>query len=168
MSIHPLVSQLRFARGEFERCLEGVSEADAAQRLLPMNCISWFVGHLANQEQAYWVLIAQDKLVVPGLNDLVGFGKPASTPPLSEMWTAWRTVTTAADRFLESLSADRLVGHMMFKGKSRPESIGTMLQRNIYHYWFHTGEAHAVRQQLGHTNLPDFVGDMTSAIYRPE
>ncbi len=168
MSIHPLVTQLRFARGEFERCLEGVSEADAAQRLLPMNCISWFVGHLANQEQAYWVLIAQDKLVVPGLNDLVGFGKPASTPPLSEMWTAWRTVTTAADRFLESLSADRLVGHMMFKGKSRPESIGTMLQRNIYHYWFHTGEAHAVRQQLGHTNLPDFVGDMTSAIYRPE
>ncbi len=168
MSIHPLVSQLRFARSEFVRCLEGVSEADAAQRLLPMNCISWFVGHLANQEQAYWVLIAQDKLVVPGLNDLVGFGKPASTPPLSEMWTAWRTVTTAADRFLESLSADRLVEHMMFKGKSRPESIGTMLQRNIYHYWFHTGEAHAVRQQLGHTNLPDFVGDMTSAIYRPE
>ncbi len=127
MSIHPLVSQLRFARSEFVRCLEGVSEADAAQRLLPMNCISWFVGHLANQEQAYWVLIAQDKLVVPGLNDLVGFGKPASTPPLSEMWTAWRTVTTAADRFLESLSADRLVEHMMFKGKSRPESIGTML-----------------------------------------
>lgn len=168
MSNHPLVTQLRFARSEFVRCLEGVSEADAMRRLLPMNCISWFVGHLANQEQAYWVFIAQDKIVVSSLNDLVGFGKPASTPPLSEMWTAWRTVTAAADSFLDTLSVDRLVEHMMFKGKPRPESIGTMLQRNIYHYWFHTGEAHAERQQLGHTNLPDFVGDMTSAIYRPE
>ena len=165
---HPLITQLRFARSEFIRCLDGVSEADATRRLLPMNCISWYVGHLANQEQAYWVFIAQDKIVVPGLNDLVGFGKPAVTPPLSEMWTAWQGVTAAADIFLESLTTDRLAEHMLFRGKPRPESIGTMLQRNIYHYWFHTGEAHAVRQQLGHTALPDFVGDMTSAVYRPE
>jgi hypothetical protein len=40
--------------------------------------------------------------------------------------------------------------------------------RNIYHYWFHTGEAHAVRQMLGHTDLPQFVGGMESAAYRPE
>jgi hypothetical protein len=43
-----------------------------------------------------------------------------------------------------------------------------MLMRNIYHYWFHTGEAHAIRQILGHTQLPDFVGDMTVAMYLPE
>jgi uncharacterized damage-inducible protein DinB len=168
MGVHPLVTQLRFARSEFTRCLGGVSAADATKRLLPMNCISWFVGHLANQEQAYWLFIAQDKIVVPSLNDLVGFGKPASTPPLSEMWIAWRNVTTAADVFLETLTIERLTEHMVFKGKPRPDSIGTMLQRNIYHYWFHTGEAHAVRQQLGHSNLPDFVGDMTNAIYKPE
>jgi len=29
-----------------------------------------------------------------------------------------------------------------------------------YHYWFHIGEAHAVRQMLGHGNLPDFVSDL--------
>jgi uncharacterized damage-inducible protein DinB len=168
MDIHPLVIQLRFARSEFQRCLEGVSAEDAMRRILPLNCLSWYVGHLANQEQAYWVFIAQDKIVAPGLNDLVGFGKPATTPPLADMWAAWRTVTAAADNFLNTLTTARLTEYMTFKGKPRPESIGTMLQRNLYHYWFHTGEAHAVRQALGHTGLPDFVGDMSAAVYRPE
>lgn len=61
----PLVTQLRFARSEFMRCLEGVSPDDAVQRLLPMNCISWIVGHLANQEHRYWVMFAQGKNVAP-------------------------------------------------------------------------------------------------------
>ena len=66
MNCHPLVTQLRFARSEMMRCLEGVSAEDAVRRIMPMNCISWIVGHLANQEQAYWVLVAQGRLVVPG------------------------------------------------------------------------------------------------------
>jgi hypothetical protein len=37
-----------------------------------------------------------------------------------------------------------------------------------YHYWFHLGEAHAIRQMLGHPDLPQFVGDMSRAVYRPE
>jgi hypothetical protein len=43
-----------------------------------------------------------------------------------------------------------------------------MLLRHIDHYWFHTGQAHAVREMLGHKNLPDFVGDMSAALYAPE
>ena len=82
MSVHPLVTQLHFARSEFARCLEGVSAADACRRLEPMNCISWIIGHLANQEHRYWVMAAQERDLAPGLNDLVGYGKPASTPPL--------------------------------------------------------------------------------------
>ena len=58
---HPLVVQLRFARSEFLRCLEGVSSDDARVRLEPMNCISWIIGHLAVQENAYWNVIAQGK-----------------------------------------------------------------------------------------------------------
>ena len=34
---HPLVNQLRFARRELIRCLEGVSQDDAIRRLEPMN-----------------------------------------------------------------------------------------------------------------------------------
>ena len=135
MRCHPLVTQLRFARSEFVRCLNGVSAADAVRRLEPMNCISWIVGHLANQEHGYWVLMAQGRNVAPGLNDLAGFGKLASTPPLDEMWQAWRTVIQAADEFLDTLTTEDLQTHVEWRGKARPESIGTMLYRNIYQYW---------------------------------
>jgi uncharacterized damage-inducible protein DinB len=164
----PLVTQLGFARSELARCLEGVSAEDAVRRLMPMNCISWIVGHLASQEQAWWVFLAQGRQVVPGLQDLVGFGKPASTPSLDEMWAASHAITQAADEYLDTLTTALLQTHLVYRGAPRPENIGTMLQRNIYHYWFHTGEAHAIRQMLGHPDLPQFVGDMSQALYRPE
>ncbi len=88
---HPLVTQLRFTRAEFQRALEGLSEEDACKRLLPMNCISWNVGHLAWQEQRYFLWFAQDKILIPRLNEEFRFGGPASTPSLAEMQEAWRT-----------------------------------------------------------------------------
>ena len=48
---HPLIVQLRFTRSEFLRAFEGLSDADARRRILPMNCISWNIGHLACHEQ---------------------------------------------------------------------------------------------------------------------
>jgi hypothetical protein len=168
MTVHPLVRQLRFARSEFRRCLDGVSAEDAVRRLEPMNCISWIVGHLANQEHGYWVMAGQGRILVPGLNERVGFGQPASTPPLEEMWETWHTVTQAADAFLDTLTSETLEVHMTWEGQRLQESTGTMLFRNIYHYWFHTGEAHAIRQMLGHGDLPQFVGDMAAAVYRQE
>lgn len=163
---HPLVVQLRFARSEFVRCLEGVSDEEARRRLLPMNCISWMIGHLANQENGYWVYLAQGKRLHPELRELVGFGRPATTPPLAEMWQTWRDVTAVADAYLDGLTPDMLLTRFAWQGKPMEENVGTLLQRNIYHYWFHTGEAHAVRQMLGHGELPQFVGDFGEAIYR--
>ena len=168
MPSHLLVTQLRFARGQFTLCLEGVSEADAVRRVLPMNCLSWMVGHLANQEHRYWVMLGQGKNLAPGLNDLVGYGKPASTPPLGEMWAVWRKVTAAADDYLDRLTPEILQSFLLRDGRPVDESVGTLLMRNIYHYWYHTGEASAARQLLGHTSLPDFVGDMRAVPYRPE
>jgi uncharacterized damage-inducible protein DinB len=165
---HPLATQLRFARSEFVRCLDGVSAEDGVQRLLPMNCISWIVGHLANQEHAYWVFLAQGKVVAPDLRQLVGFGQPASTPPLADMWTTWREVTVAADVYLDALTQDALQTRFLWRGEPMDETVGSLLQRNIYHYWFHTGEAHAIRQMLGHPDLPQFVGAFGEAVYRPE
>ncbi len=47
--------------------------------------------------------------------------------------------------------------------------MGTLLQRVIYHYWYHTGENVAIRQMFGHTDLPEFVGNIDDeAPYRPE
>ena len=165
---HPLVTQLRFARSELVRCLEGVSSEEARRRLEPMNCISWIVGHLASQENIYWMLRAQGQNLAPDLHQRVGWDQPPSTPPLDEMWAVWRTITSAADRYLDTLTPELLQTHLEWEGKTLPESIGTMLLRNIYHYWFHIGEAHAIRQLLGHPDLPQFVGDISKASYRPE
>ncbi|MDX1415915.1 MAG: DinB family protein [Candidatus Promineifilaceae bacterium] len=165
---HPLITQLRFARSEFQRCLEGVSADDGIKRLEPMNSISWMIGHLANQEHYYWVFLAQGQNVAGDLYKLVGFGRPATTPPLADMWEVWQRVTTTADPYLDALQAPLLTTHFEYRGETQRESIGTMLLRNIYHYWFHTGEAHAVRQQLGHSDLPQFVGNMSAALYQPE
>ena len=80
---HPLVDQLRFARAEFMRGFEGVSDEDARKRLGPMNCMSWNIAHLAYHEQAYFLNLIQGQVVVPEVIEWAGYGKPASQPPLA-------------------------------------------------------------------------------------
>ncbi len=167
MSVHPLVTQLRFARSEFARCLSGVSETDAIRRVHSLNCLSWIVGHLANQENYLWVKFAQGKELFPELNDLTGFRKPPSTPPLEQMKHAWEVITRTADPYLDTLEPAVMTRFFQWQGKPVPDNIGTLLMRNTYHYWFHTGQALIVRKLLGHSSLPEFVGDMTGVAYRP-
>lgn len=165
MTVNLLVTQLRFTRSELIRCLEGVTEDEARKRFEPMNSISWIVGHLADQENLYWVRMAQGIKMSPDLKDLVGFGRPPSTPPLYEMLSAWREITSTADRYLDAVSTEVLETYFEMGGKPIKENVGTLFMRNIYHYWFHTGEAYAIRQFLGHRELPDFVGNMSQAAY---
>jgi DinB superfamily len=166
---HPMVEQLRFARSEFRRGLDGVSDEDARRRFLPMNCISWNVGHLAWQEQRYWLFRAQGQLLFPEVNEHFAFGAPASTPSLQAMWEAWQAITGAADPWLDAVSNETLKSELTIDGKPSGILYGSMFQRMIYHYWYHTGENAAIRQNLGHTGLPDFVGDLEEiAPYRAE
>lgn len=156
---HPLVTQLRFARSEFVRGLEGVSDIEARHHFGPMNCISWMVGHLTWQEQSYWLIRAQGQTLLPDIKQLAN-GAPQSTPALDEMWKAWHTIVKAADPYLESLTTETLTSFMIVNGKPHRESVGTMLRRTAYHYFYHLGEAQAIRQMLGHQDLPQFVGDI--------
>lgn len=169
-TVHPLVRQQRFTRGEFVRALHGVTDEEARKRFGSMNCLSWMVAHLASQEQRYWLTAAQNKVLIPEVNELAGFGKPASTPPLDEMWAAWQAITAATDPWLDTLTSEKLTTHLVRPdGETLPESIGSMLRRVTYHYWFHLGESQAVRQLLGHTNLGIFVGAIhDEAPYVPE
>ncbi|HLI52132.1 MAG TPA: DinB family protein [Thermomicrobiaceae bacterium] len=168
MMAHPLADQLRFARSEFRRGLEGLSEEDATRRLMPMNSISWMIGHLAWHEQRLWLVQAQGITPVPAV-DAFGYGKPASTPPLVEVWHDWQAVVEASEPYLDSLVTGQLEDFWERDGRRFPESIGTSLRRVTYHYWYHTGESQAVRQLLGNTGLVDFVGDIgDEAPYRPE
>jgi len=166
---HPLVDQLRFTRSEWIRALEGISNRDARHLFEPMNCISWMIGHLAWHEQLYWLKAAQGRLVVPELEELAARGKPTSTPELEEMWEAWRAVTSASEEYLDTLTTELLQEHYVWEGRPLFESIGTMLRRVTYHYWYHIGESQAIRQLLGHTELPEFVGEIgVQGPYHPE
>jgi hypothetical protein len=113
------------------------------------------------------VEIGQGKAIVPDLHKLIGYGPPPSTPPLDEMWAVWRKVTGTADCYLDTLTPELLQTHLRWQGKPRVESVGVMLLRNVYHYWKLLGEAHAIRQMLGHPDVPQFVGDMSQAFYHP-
>jgi hypothetical protein len=166
---HPLVLQLRFTRSEFQRALADLTDADARHRFLPMNCISCNIGHLAWQEQRYWLFRGQGQVLLPDINDLFANGAPASTPPLDSMWEAWYTITRAADPWLDALTTETLQQPVIIDEQPSSIIFGSLLQRVIYHYWYHTGENMAIRQLLGHTNLPEFVGDIDGeAPYRPD
>jgi hypothetical protein len=162
---HPLVDQLRFTRAEWSRALRGTPEEDGLRRLEPMNSIGWIVGHLAWQEQRYWLTRAKGKTPIPALNETVASGGPATTPALSDMLGAWREVTKSVDPWLETLTADDLAADLPGTPK---RTVGDSIHRVTYHYWFHIGEILAIRQLLGHKRLPEFVGNIEKrAPYRP-
>jgi hypothetical protein len=165
---HPMVDQLRFTRKEFLRGLEGLTAEDAVRRLPPMNCISWNVGHLAWQEQICFLYGGQKKILLPDVNIAYAYGAPACTPALAEVLSAWRAITAAVDPWLDALIPGDLL-KIVDRGKDFGSyTLGSLLQRVIYHYWYHNGENLAIRQALGHTNLPQFVGDIDhEAPYRP-
>jgi uncharacterized damage-inducible protein DinB len=166
---HPLIDQFRFTRSEWLRGLAGISEEDGAHHFGPMNCISWNVGHLAWHEQRYWLQLAQGKLIYPELNEIYAYQAPMSTPSLREMMEIWQVVTQTADPFLDTLTTQTLQNDLLREGKSVGQTLGSALRRVTYHYWYHIGEIQAVRQMLGHGNLPEYVGSIErEAPYRPE
>ena len=166
---HPLVLQLRFTRSEFQRALVGLTDEEARRRFMPMNCISWNIGHLAWQEQRYWLWRAQGQILLPHINDMFAYGAPASTPALDQAWAVWHTIIEASDPWLDKLTTEKLQQSVIIDGQPSDIIFGNLLQRVIYHYWYHTGENMAIRQLLGHQDLPEFVGNIDDeAPYRPE
>jgi hypothetical protein len=166
---HPLVDQLRFTRREWLRALDGIPEADGAQRLMPMNSIGWIVSHLAWHEQLSFLTRLQGITPIPAANEHGVSGDPASTPALSLALETWRAVTTATDPMLDALDTAALEAWLPRTRVPQTRTVGSTVQRVTYHYWFHVGEIIAIRQLLGHADVPEFVGDIDGeAPYRAE
>ena len=167
--VHPLVEQLRFTRSEWLRALRGVSPQDATVHHGQMNCISWIVGHLAWQEQRYYLDRPQGICPRPDIRERFAFGAPMSTPTLAETMRAWRQITTAADPFLDRVTTAELLRDLPLNGKRSGQSLGSAIRRMTYHYWFHIGEILAIRQMIGAPRLPQYVGNIEGkAPYRRE
>ena len=78
-------------------------------------------------------------------------------------------MTQAADPYLDSLATEQLQTELLRDGVAIGQSIGSALRRVTYHYWYHIGEIQAIRQMLGQSDLPEYVGDIeVEAPYRPE
>lgn len=134
-----------------------------------MNSIGWIVGHLAWQEQRYLLHRPQGIMLRQDIQSRFAYGGRMSTPPLSEMLDAWRTITKAADPFLDQLTSEALLVDLPINGKPSGQSQGSAIRRLTYHYWYHIGEIQAIRQQLGDKPLPVYVGNIEAkAPYRPE
>lgn len=88
---------------------------------------------------------------------------------LADAWVVWEKITAACDPWLDTVTTAKLQERVVIDGKPSPNVFGSLLHRTIYHYWYHTGENMGVHQALGHTALPDFVGDTDAeAPYRSE
>ena len=167
--VHPLITQLRFTRSEFHRSVKNVSVKDGKTRILPMNCLGWNVGHLAWQEQRYFLFFRLGNYLYPEIQAEFAFGSPASTPSIKEMLEKWTKITEEIDPWLDTLTPAILSKQIVIDGKESSKTYGNLIQRTIYHYWYHLGENMAIRQQLGHKDLPIFVGNIDSnAPYIPE
>ena len=164
---HPLVEQVRFTRAEWRRALRGVSEEDGSRKIEPINTIGWTVGHLAWQEQLYFLTRAQGKTPFPVLNQVAASGGPPSTPSLKQMMATWKKVTADVDAWMEPLTTADLLSELPPPGRKR--TVGDAIRRMTYHYWFHIGEILAQRQLMDHPRRPEYVGDIEGqAPYRAE
>ena len=62
-------------------------------------------------------------------------------------------------RLFDEITTARLQETLTIRGWTTT-TLGSLLLRLIYHYWYHIGEIMSIRQQLGHGSLPDFVGNI--------
>ena len=155
---HQLALELQFARQKWFEGHADLTDEDARKRLGHANSMGWMIGHLAWFEQLAWVEGCQEKTVSAYVQRF-NWSTPASTPPLKKVLSEWHLVTAAADEFLNEMQ-EKDLATMLYRRQRPLENVGTMLRRQIWHYWYHLGEMQAIRQMLGHTNLPAYIGQM--------
>ncbi len=155
--IHPLVDQTRFTKEKWLLGHKDLTAEDGVKRLGHANSISWMVGHLAGFDQAVW-LERPRGIVVNEAVKACGYRQPASTPDLNEMLDAWHAIQEKVAEVQAELTAEDLLVHPGPPGNQSPENLGTLMLRQLWHYWYHLGEMQGLRQAMGHEKLAQYVG----------
>ena len=162
--MHPLVSQFIFACDEFDRTLAGLTHEDANKRLSPSNSIAWMIAHVTSHLHFVFLQAGQGENRFPELRQIVK--APDEATDLADLLSMWRDIRHTAAEFLKDATPEMLDSHFQWNGKDMPESVGTSILRINNHVWYHNGEIQVIRQQLGHTDLPQFVGDLSGVLYQ--
>ena len=155
--LHPLVEQTQFVKQKWLDGHKKLSTDDGIKRMGHANSISWMVGHLAGFDQAVW-LERPRGIVVSEAVKVCGYGQPASTPDLNEMLDAWHAIQEKVNEVQVELKSEDLLVHPGPPGNQSPENLGTLMLRQMWHYWYHLGEMQGIRQAMGHEKLPQYVG----------
>ena len=152
-------------RRELRRAIEGLNDVDMEKRVGGINSVAWIIGHLAWQEQAYWLEPRGLPLVSAQLADY-GSGKtvPEQMDTFETLFAQWQKVTESSNDWLESLSTEDLKGHLKGRKSFEKENIGSLLMRVIGHYYLHIGQITVIRKILGY-NVPAFVGSQEGAFF---
>lgn len=160
---HHLVRYLQHARRELRRAVDGMALPDLERHVGGINSVAWMVGHLAWQEQAYWLTSRGE----PALADLdaYGRGRPDATSEFDALFAVWVRVTAAADGWLTRLGDADVRSHLRGRRLFEQENVGTLLTRTSSHYYLHIGQITAVRRLLD-DRVPAFVGSQAGAEYR--
>ena len=104
--------------------------------------------------------MAQDGLTVrPELNVEFAMERRRARPRWPTSGQPGRA-TAATDEWLDAVTTGRSWPSRSRCGWGITTNYGSLMLRAIDHHWYHIGESMAVRQLLGHTGLPDFVGDI--------
>ncbi|MDQ3396670.1 MAG: DinB family protein [Deinococcota bacterium] len=158
-----LVRYVQHVRRELLRATDGVLADDLERSHHGVNSVAWMVGHLAAQEQAYWLETRGTVLY----RTLTGYRRavPQRMDDAQTLLAQWREVTSAADVWLTGLSEDDLRRRLPLPGAVVvPENVGSLLTRVIGHYYLHIGQITVVRKMLGYP-VPSFVGSQEGAYY---
>lgn len=159
---HHLVRYVQHVRRELRRAISGMTVTDLERRLGNLNSVAWIVGHLAWQEQSYFLTSRGQ----PSVAELEGYGHGEADPDVAfpPLFAAWESVTIAADAWLNGLDDAALRQHVEGSRLFEVENIGSLLTRVIGHYYLHIGQITAVRKMLGYS-VPGFVGTQAGALY---
>ena len=157
------IELVRFTQAEFQRGLEGLTDEEAQRRIAKasgskMNAITWIVSHIVG----HWLSVAtyaKDGELPWHLVRFVGPAADPTPPPLDEALKLLRDTKASIDWLTdadETLLSTTREEHLL--SKQGQDNIGTALINAVLHTWFHTGEINAIRQMLGHAEIP-FVGE---------
>lgn len=131
------------------RCVEDVSDGEAAQTPNNLTPIIWQLGHLALSDGGFLRLAGGTSPAPDSFKSFfrTGSGGPADYPPLAEVQPVFETAQRKLQELAQSADLDQRVESRNFA------TIAEMLVFAAYHRGYHVGKMTTLRALLGKPRL---------------